>query len=282
MTYPFGLWMTRQPSSDLPFMAVLCAAIWLWVTTLASSPRTAGRFFLVGLAIGFAMLMRPIAIGLGGGLALLTWLGLRERAAGTRTAAVAMILAGNLLVIAPWEIWVYQKTSSVIPLSTAGLPAIRDGLTFAVRDKGRAGVWVPEDVRSVMTVFNSRYSELTSFGAVAAIIRQQLRERPMGVVKLYLVKVARSWYGTDSQRFDRPILFVQLFYLAALVWCARLAWRRPGWPRQALVGIACLVVYFQVMNLVGLTLLRYSVPVIGLTMVLLPALVPRRWAGQNT
>lgn len=275
-TYPFALWLTRQPSSDLPFMVVLFAAILLWARTLTAAAPAGRRFFAVGMLAGIAMLIRPIAIGLGAILAVLAWAALRDRAPGIRRAAVVFLLAGNLAAVLPWEVWVYRTTGEVIPLSTGGLPSMTDGLTFAVRDKGRVGISVPDDVRALMLDVNAHYDGLTSLGAVAAVMTQQWDTRPMAVIKLYGLKWLRSWYGTDSQRFERPILAVQLCYLAALLWCAWRAATHGAPARRAVVAVACLVGYFQVMNLAGLTLLRYAVPAMGLAMILLPVAVSRR------
>jgi hypothetical protein len=223
------------------------------------------------------MLIRPIAIGIGFVVAGLLWLGARHLEWRPRLLAVALVLGGSLLAILPWEAWMYARTGQLAPLSTGGAPSMRDGLTFGVKKKGfRQGIAVPPDVKELMRELQGQYDTLTSFGAVAAAVKDQWHKRPMAVVKLYALKLGRSWYGTDSQRWEMPILLIQLAYVGVLLWSSRIAWKRGGEARQLTIGVWVIVLYFWGMNLISLPLLRYTVPVIGLAFVLVPALVPRR------
>jgi hypothetical protein len=191
--------------------------------------------------------------------------------------AVALVLAGNLLAVLPWEAWMYAHTGHLVPLSTGGAPAMRDGLTFGVNKKGfRQGIAVAPDVKELMQEMLDQYDTLTSFGAVVSAVKDQWQKRPMAVVKLYALKLARSWYGTDSQRWETPILLMQLVYVGVLLWSSLVAWKRGGWARQLAIGVWLIVFYFWGMNLISLPLLRYTVPVVGLAFVLVPAMVPRR------
>ena len=271
MTYPFALWLTKQPNSEIAFMVALYGALLVFGRATLGS-RSWSAYLLTGLLAGVAMLIRPIALGVGFFLSMLV-LAARTWRWSSRIGAASAILAGNLLVVLPWEVWVYEQTGLVVPLSTGGVPSMRDGLTFAVRSRGfREGTAVPADVRELMTAIDRRYGELDSVGAIVSELRRQWRARPRAVLELYGLKVARSWYGTDSQRLEPVIFVVQLFYGALCVLGAWKAWRLGGRARIATEGIWMVVVYFWGMNLVGLTLLRYMVPAIGLGLVLVPGI----------
>ena len=41
------------------------------------------------------------------------------------------IIAANLLVVVPWEWWVYRETGMIVPLGVSSAAALGDGLTFA-------------------------------------------------------------------------------------------------------------------------------------------------------
>jgi 4-amino-4-deoxy-L-arabinose transferase-like glycosyltransferase len=275
-TYPFALWLTRQPNSEVPFMVVFFGALLLCWRTLTNRPRHWPSYFVVGLLLGGAMLIRPIAIGVGFVVAGLLWLGARQMDWRPRLLAVALLLAGNFLAILPWEAWMYAKTGQLVPLCTGGAPSLRDGLTFAVNKKGfRQGIAVPPDVRELMQEMQEQCDTLTSFGAVASAVKDQWQKRPMAVVKLYALKLARSWYGTDSQRWETPILLIQLVYVGMLLWSSRVAWKRGGAAKQLLISVWLIVFYFWGMNLISLPILRYTVPVVGLAFVLVPALISR-------
>ena len=62
MTYPFALWLTELPSSEMPFLVFFYGGFYLfWYAQLRKSPAWP-LYFSSGLVAGFAMLIRPIAI----------------------------------------------------------------------------------------------------------------------------------------------------------------------------------------------------------------------------
>jgi len=272
-TYPLALWLSKQPNSEIPFLVVFCGSFYLFWWALLRQSRAWPIYFLSGLLMGLAILIRPIAIGVGFPMIAILWLTAKTMPARFRLLMASMLLVGSFVAIAPWEFWVYAKTGRAVIVSTAGVPALRDGLTFAVNRKGfRQGVYVPEDVASLMLSIQARYSTLESFGDVFSIMAEQSRQRPLAVAKLYLIKVARSWYGTDSQRFETPIILVQCFYFLLIGWCSIVAWKRAGIPRKLALGIWFIIIYFWAMNVLSTTLVRYMVPVIALSFALLPVL----------
>ena len=60
MTYPFFLWLTKQPNSEVPFIPVLYAALYVfWRTVLRGTrgPRAWAFYLLAGMLVGAAMLI---------------------------------------------------------------------------------------------------------------------------------------------------------------------------------------------------------------------------------
>jgi hypothetical protein len=224
--------------------------------------------------MGLAILIRPIAIGVAFPMIAMLWLTGQRMTSRFRLLMASMLLIGSFVAIAPWEAWVYSKTGKVVLVSTGGVPALRDGLTFAINRKGfRQGVNVPEDVASLMQSIQVRYNKLETFRDIFSIMAEQSRKRPLAVAKLYLIKGARSWYGTDSQRFETPILLVQCFYFLLIAWSSVVAWKRGGIARHLALGVGLVILYFWAMNVLSTTLVRYMVPVIALSFALLPALL---------
>ena len=159
-------------------------------------------------------------------------------------------------------------------LGTEGIQTIRNGLTFAIINKlssFRQGVNVPQDVEILMRDFRARYDELQSLGGVVSAITAELRTRPITVAKLFALKAARSWYGTDSHRHEMPILLIQLPYLILILWSGIITWKQGGIPKQLAVGIWLMVLYFWGMTIISISTLRYMVPGMGLLFVLAPA-----------
>jgi 4-amino-4-deoxy-L-arabinose transferase-like glycosyltransferase len=113
--YPIVLWAARNPNTELPFSAALYASLLCLLTGWQAKKRTLLFFFMGGVFIGIAMLIRPIAIGLGLLFVCLVLFG-QKYPLRKRVVLAVCLLTGNLLTVLPWELWVYSKTNAVILL----------------------------------------------------------------------------------------------------------------------------------------------------------------------
>lgn len=275
MTYPFSLWLSKQPNSEVPFVPVLYAALllfWLAVLRERSGARTWALFLAAGALAGVAMLIRPAALGLSVVMALAALLfAARGVAARARLGYGALIVTGSLLVVLPWEAAVYARTGEIIPLSTGGAATIHDGLTFlAVPKEYRREVAVPEDVAELMWAVHERRDETATTGGVFRVVAEEARAAPAAFAKLMFIKLARSWYGIDSRNLELPTLMIQAGYLLLVIWGAIYCWRQGGALRRMTGGNWLIVAYFWAMTFMVVPLLRYMAPVMGLLMLSLP------------
>ncbi len=250
MTYPFTLWLTKQPNSELPFMVIFYGGFYLFWYSLLHKSRAWPVYFLSGLLIGFAMLIRPIAIGVGFVMGAILWIADRDM----------------------MQVWIFSNTGAVVLLSVGGVPSVLDGLTFALNSPGyRQEIPIPRDVVSLMQDIFVRESELNSLGSIISAMTKQLETQPLTVAKLFIIKAARSWYATDSGRFETLILLIQTAYLVPVLWGSWTAWKQGGDAKRLTIGIWLMVLYFWGMTILVLSILRYMVPVMGLLFVVLPA-----------
>ena len=272
MTYPFALWLTRQPNSEVPFMVVLYGGLCLFYCLLLRKMRSWPLYFVCGLIFGLAMLIRPIAVGIGVVLAVAIWFLAREMTARLRTLLISMFLIGNLVAVLPCEIWVSSRTGEVIPVSTSGALNMREGVVFAVNGTNyRPQGGVPADVDALMNDILKRPAELGSVYGIVSVMADEFRAHPIAVTKLYLLKAARSWYGTDSRQHEGPILLIQLGYLLPMLWCGPKVWRLGGTARRVTATIFLLVIYFWGMTILVNSSVRFMLPVTGLLFLLIGA-----------
>lgn len=272
LTYPFALWLNKQPNSEVPFIPLLYAVMFAFWLALLRKPRAWWLYLLAGVLAGGAMLIRPAAIGLSIIMAVLALFlvkpGVTVR---SRLLAAALILTGNILVVLPWQIAVFNQTQAIIPLGTGGTVTIQDGLTFlAVPKDYRREVKIPEDVADLMWTFQERRPEMISAGQALAVIIEEARQAPGAFTKLMLIKITRSWYGIDSRQFELPTIFLQIIYLSFILWGSWYAWRWGGDRRRMIAGNWIVVLYFWAMTILVIPLFRYMLPVMGLLMVALP------------
>jgi len=275
MTYPFVLWLTKQLNSEVPFMAAFYASLYIFWLGLKGHKNAWILLLLAGILAGVAMLIRAIAIG-AGFLLFGLFLALKKDTPIKPRFLLALVLwLGNFLVVLPWQVWVYGQSGQVVLLGTNGVPSIRDGLTFAVKLKNyRQEIAIPADVANLQNEFVAESASMNSFGEILETLGKHFVKEPMAVIELYLIKAARSWYGTDSGRMEAGILIIQGFY-GVLVFLATIGIWRVRNPRTEglLLFIWGFVFYFWLMTILVLSILRYMTPAIGLFALLIPQLV---------
>lgn len=283
-TYPLALSLVSFPSSELPFIVlVLLALTLLWRGPEHASAEEPGQpdgraHFLAGLLIGTAMLVRPAGLGLGLVLSALILLptGDNNRSRRWRTWVAVLFLCGTLVIVGPWEVWVYATTGRIVPLCTTGTHVMRDGLTFGVRpNEGRTPLTVPRDVHEVMESLNKGWDEgrLETTTQIARALIEQAREHPLGVLHLFAIKVGRNWYGTYSQRYEKPLLALQLPYMAAIAAATVVALRRTRKRRTLVYSAWAVAACFWAVNVASSTLARYFVPAMPVLFLVVPALL---------
>jgi hypothetical protein len=291
MTYPFFLWLTKQPNSELPYIPILYAAIYLvWRAVLRhkSGPRAWVHYAGAGALVGAAMLIRPTAIGMSVVLACIVMVTAAGAALRARLAYGLLIGLASVVVVWPWEASIYAHTGQIIPLSRGGALSIRDGLTFLVVPKGyRREVPVSPDVAELMQAIHDRRRETLSLGGVMGVLIEEGSQQPWALTKLMGIKIARSWYGTDSRALEMPTMALQIVYLALILWGTVYAWRQGGALRRMTGGNWLIVFYFWGLTLLVVPILRYMVPVMGLLMIVVPgvylSLAARRgWVAPAT
>lgn len=285
-TYPFGLWLTKQPNSEVAFIPLLFAAVYVFWRALLVRPQSWWHYLLAGMLAGAAMLVRAAGIGLGFVFAFLVLVLAGRLAWKSRALMAALVLLGNLVVVVPWQAAVAAQTGEFIPLSSGGAITIKDGLTFlAIPKEYRREVPVPPDVEEMMVTFQTRRSEMNSLGGVAAVVAEEASQDPVAFGKIIGIKAARTWYGIDSRQFEGPTLALQIVYLGLALWGSVFAWRRGGRLRTMIAGNWIVVFYFWAMTMLVVPLLRYMLPVMGLIMVALPGAyyaLAGRWQRRDS
>lgn len=268
MSYPFNLWLIKQPNSEVPFTLFLYVGIWSLVLSMIR--HRPGLAAVSGATLGLAALVRPIGLLLPFGIAviILFYQGLQRF---RRFGYAAILLTGFLVAIAPWEVHVLRSTGQLIPLSTNGVYAMFKGLTFALTP-GPGGDWVtvPDDVRLLMDRLSAQAQGgvVRTTGELLTQVVRETTESPVAMTKLLGLKLARSWYGTDAKWQEDIILMIQSFYLAMIAGGIVLGLRNYRERVFWIVLLLSLMTYFWGMTVLVDSILRYMVPALGLGMIL--------------
>lgn len=257
ITYPFSLWLMKQPNSEVPFMPLLYGAVYFVVLTIQ---RSSWKYAIVsGLMFAAGALCRPIVLLLAVILAVAILLNKRTRWKPRAVCATALILA-YLFCLMPWEITVYAKTRLIVPLSTGGASSMVDGVTFLRRTKDSS---VPVPVAKLMMGIWGHNQQMHSNSSLVRYVASQLVQHPTAVIELVVVKFARCWYGTDSGSHEDTILVIQCLYAALC--CTGIGFIAARFPNRKyfLFIFLTIVCYFWLMAFTALPIVRYLVPAIA-------------------
>ena len=261
ITYPFNLWLIKQPNSEVPFILLLYFGIWIFI--LAIKKRYFALTFIAGVVLALAALVRPASTLLGFLFALVLLL-YKEIPKMRRIFYAVLLSLGCLITILPWEIHVLSSTGHFLPLSTGGPPSIRDGLTFAVKPGGGGDrAPVPKDVMALMERIAANKSNLNTTASIFDYLVREWENKPAPILKLVALKLCRSWYGTDEMWYEKYILAIQVLYLILGIIGIILGIRIYGDRLQYIVFLLATVFYFWGMTVLVLSILRYMIPAMG-------------------
>lgn len=263
LTYPITLTMAARPYSEGPFTALLLAGVLLLVVQLrAARPRLA-LLALAGAIAGVATLVRPAAIALVVPLAGAAWLWRSGTPVRRRAAFAALVIVGNVAVLAPWEAWAYSHVHEVIPISRGGPHATMAGLAPGFDEaNGPRRVALPRDLDAALARVTAEDARrpFTSLGEIARFVWRDTRGHRIVLAQLVAYKLARSWFGTDSLRLEGPVLLTQLLYVSVAVVGAVIAFRSGGDRRRMVWFAAAVIGLFWMVTISVLAIVRYMAP----------------------
>jgi hypothetical protein len=276
LTFPFYLWLAKQPNSEQIFMVFLFGGLYLLVRSLCKGFRSRFVFFVAGFLFGISSLARPIGIGIGIFFAIylaIYWLITKKK---LDILIPLALIAGNILAVFPWEAYVFYQTGKIIPISSLGKPAMVYSVTFASSDRDPTNEYnLPPNVKSLMDRLVARTEGLQTrktIGQVGLILFDEFVHDPLSSAQLIFTKLYRALYATDSRRFDSLGKLIQIPYLLLLGFCFWLGLKKERY--RLLASVAILVfIYFWGMTMLGLPILRYMMPAICFCFVLSPMLI---------
>lgn len=275
-TYPFFLWLSKQPNSETPFLVFFLATIYSFVAFWPEHVRPEWPAVRTGILAGLTSLVRPASILLSFILAALLVYGRRDLRFSRRAIAALLLLAGNVAAVMPWEIWVWQQKGRWILLSQGSPVGLIEGMNFALGARG-SGVplRISPNIRELMTEASAHPERISTIGGVVRFLLEKARHDPATVLEFLLFKARRAWYGTQAQWLESWTAAIQALYLCIILAGAVIALRWRGPPfHYALLALLC-TGYIWAMSLVVVPLLRYMIPAMSLLMVLAAVCINR-------
>jgi 4-amino-4-deoxy-L-arabinose transferase-like glycosyltransferase len=265
-TYPLHLWLTQQPDPATVFTLLLLigAIIFAKSTRHHYSVRMG---CILGLILGVAALLKPIAIALPVVFALLALFCSTPESSRRRALFAMCVVICYVLVVSPWEVWAKKESGKWIPLCTNGSNVLIDGLTLGTV-RGLRPLFLPSGVQALADDAVSKAKTLNNLGSVMSFFAAKAEQAPGTLIQFFATKAILSWYGTESRRFYRSIILIQSMYAALTMIGAILICRGTREQRNFLRIATLITLYFwSITTLTALPDLRYLIPATSLLMI---------------
>ena len=264
MSYPFNLWLIKNPNTEVPFILLLYLGIFFYV--LALKRRSLKFTFFSGLFLGLASFIRLIGLFLPLFLGLLIFFFLRSDPKRRQVLLVIILLIGNLIAIFPWMVCAFSATGGFIPISNLGPYGFTFGITYLLATgEGGNRMVLSDDV--TMLIERVRTEDLNSGIKIFKFLVQELINRPVTLIKLMGLKLARSWYATSQQWWEREILAVQILYLVTGIGGIVYGIKAAKDKTRDIILLLAVIFYFWGISFINVSILRFMIPVMGLVII---------------
>ena len=268
LTYVPAFHLSIKANNEVSYTPVFLLTILIFWHALKT--ERVYLFFVTGLLIGAGMLIRPFMIALPIVVAGLTLSSLLKSTFSKKMLFVSVLLFGNLLAIVPWQIWTYKHTSKFYLISSVGIYGIMDGMTYGLPKPERVTLDIPPGVLKLQqSAFdNFQNDNIHGVGSFVSWGFQYAARQPLDMASMLSRKALRTWYATDSHRWEGRLLFLQMPYIATF--CAGLfvCLRRDGDVRRMAILALVLVLFYWAMTMAGLSIMRYIVPVMPIMLLM--------------
>ena len=217
-SYPLGLYLLKQPNSEVIFNFLLTFFVLLFTVTLKDKKYLKGYLiYFSGLILGLLFLTRYLAIYFP--IFILIFLLIYYRSDILKMASKMLI--GMLIVILPWQIYSSNLTENQ-PERDFSTGVFVVGLHWElVEDRVRSGAseFMSDGLINFMekTHEKSKLGYLSSKGEVLSYLIEESFESPTIIIELIFWKAARSLYAVNSSRYEIETFLINLVYFVLFV-----------------------------------------------------------------
>ena len=259
ITYPFFLWLFKQPNSELLFLPFVLWGFYGYLRLAAeptgNSPWKWAAF--AGLCWGLSTLVRPISLLLPFAIGACLILFCRNRNLGRRVLLAAVLVATFVVTIFPWELVARRELGRWILIANDD-NSFLEGMTFALPGGMQANpAPIDPDIFAMMHRAAANPQRLRSIGGFLNFMKDEYQANAGTVVKLVYLKATRTWYATHEGYFETANMVIQFIYL--VICGVGLWWMRRSKSAEAM-GILTVLACFWFMTILVVPLLRYMVP----------------------
>lgn len=277
MSYPFNLWLAKQPNSEVPFMLVLYTAILCFLNHL--STRKLRHLFLSAVLLAAATYIRAISFFLP-----IIFIFIIIQSSNYKSDSylnkkqILTFILIYITLLSPWIYFVYRETGAIIPMASSASKLSSFTMNHMLTSTALDGTALPKDIEIMLSNSLKYVSEMNpneSGISTIKIIYYNFSNDPITSIKYLLLKISRTFYGTDSRRHEIDAIKIQLLYFAVLVFGLPFLLNRHFFKSIYNYCIILILMYFITICIIGFPILRYSIPALGLLSPYLAMIIAR-------
>jgi 4-amino-4-deoxy-L-arabinose transferase-like glycosyltransferase len=261
------LFLLTIPASEDIYMLFYTLSVWELAKILASKKDdpVLKHALAAGIWFGLGWLTRPMSLFFPFIAVFVILVFSKGKFLASLKTAVVLVLV-SFFVITPWQIYTAKNAGKFYFLSSRGVNGLRDGLSLNSSAKTfRTKFEFSADIDSMLARFQANYEGYTESKQVFDFLGNEFSNSPGTVIKYYLIKAGRVFYGTDAHRIKEekiirlitfPFFF---FYLLSLVYFFR---NRKEYALAYQVTVFSLLATLSVCAIAAIStsIARYMVP----------------------
>ena len=181
-----------------------------------------------------------------------------------------VLLLGIELVILPWQAFVYKQTNKFVFLMPNSIMMIKDGFVFNQKTDSRIGIQLSDDVEQISDIVKNNWNQIKNLSDLANALTPYLKESPLSFIKLFFIKIFRSFYGLDSHRYENYSMIMQIIYLTIIIKGIFSSIKNFEIIYKYFIVVSFIFVYFLINAVAVVPILRYINPPLGLFFIFIP------------
>jgi 4-amino-4-deoxy-L-arabinose transferase-like glycosyltransferase len=260
-SYPLGLYLLKQPNSEVIFNFLLAFFVLIFTIALKNKKYLKGYLiYFSGLILGMLFLTRYLSIYLP--IFILIFLLIYYRSDILKMASKMLI--GMLIVILPWQIYSSNLTENQ-PERDFSTGVFVNGLHWEqIPDKGRSGVseFMSDDLLLFMEKTREKWTlgDLSTKGEVVSYLIEESLESPSKIIELIFWKAVRSLYAVDSKRYEMETFLINSVYLVLLLvlYINRKKYINEPEDKKFMVLSIIVFSYFYLLTISVVPIVRYT------------------------
>ena len=106
-------------------------------------------------------------------------------------------------------------------------------------------------------IVKNNWNQIKNLSDLANVLTPYLKESPFSFIKLFVIKIFRSFYGLDSHRYENYSIIMQIVYLTVIIKGIFSSIRNFEIIYKYFIVVSLIFVYFLINAVAVVPILRY-------------------------